>query len=311
MRFSVQLPTDRVEPRDEFTSAAAVCEMARAVEAAGFDAGYVTEHPFPPDDWLRSGGHHALDPFVALSAAATATERLRLHTNILVLAYRNPFLIAKSIASLDTLSGGRLIVGVAAGYLEAEYRALGADFAGRNERTDEALIAMKQAWSGTSVQFAGVGFEATGNTMLPQPIQRPHPPIWVGGNSRLAIRRAAKHAQGWSPFPIAARFSDRTRTAAIESVEDLAEKISYLRDCANDAGRKVPLDVNFVPFGGGMKSGMDAHGALETQQFLDQIEALESIGVNWVSVGVPCETRSMYLEAVARFGDEVIAARHS
>ena len=304
MRYSVQLPTDRVEQADEFVSVAAIRQMAQAVEKAGFDACYVTEHPFPSDAWLGSGGHHALDPFVALAAVAAATERLRLHTNILVLAYRNPFLIAKSIASLDAFSGGRVIVGIGAGYLEAEYRALGADFSMRNELTDEALIAMKRAWSGESVKIAGRGFEASGNTMLPRPIQRPHPPIWIGGNSQTAIRRAARHGQGWSPFPIAARFSDRTRTAAIESIDDLSQKISYLSDRAREAGHEEPLDVNFVPFG----SAMNTRDGLDAQKLLDQIHALEAIGVNWVSVGVPSDTRAVYLESVARFGETVIAA---
>ena len=100
MRFSVQLPTDRVAEGPEFTSRDAIFELAASAERAGVDACYVTEHPFPSDRWLASGGHHALDPFVALAVAAAATTRLRLHTNILVLAYRNPFLTAKSIASL-------------------------------------------------------------------------------------------------------------------------------------------------------------------------------------------------------------------
>jgi len=118
MRFSAQLPTDRVTKGAEFTSAAAIGEMARALEVAGFDAAYVTEHPFPPDAWLASGGHHALDPFVSL---------------------------------------------VAAGYLEGEYRALGADFAGRNEAADDALRAMKRAWSGASVRYEGRGYRAEGS----------------------------------------------------------------------------------------------------------------------------------------------------
>ena len=160
MRFSGQLATDRVTKGAEFTSATAIGEMARALEAAGFDAGYATEHPFPPDAWLASGGHHALDPFVSLGAAAAATERLRLHTNVLVLPYRNPFLAAKAIASLDVVSGGRAIVGVAAGYLEGEYQALGADFAARNDVADDALRAMKRAWSGASVRYEGCGYRA-------------------------------------------------------------------------------------------------------------------------------------------------------
>ena len=109
MRFSVQLPTDRVDAGGEFTSHEAIAEMARAAERAGFDACYATEHPFPSDAWLASGGHHALDPFVALTCVASATETLRLHTNVLVHPYRNPFLMAKAVASLDVVSGGRVV----------------------------------------------------------------------------------------------------------------------------------------------------------------------------------------------------------
>ena len=304
MKFSVQLPTDRVAQGDEFVSLRAIHEMAAAVERAGFDACYVTEHPFPDDAWLAGGGHHSLDPFVALTAAAAATTSLRLHTNILVLAYRNPFLTAKSVASLDAVSGGRVIVGVAAGYLEGEYAALGADFANRNAVTDEALVAMKRAWTGESVEGQGHGYRAVGNTMLPKPVQQPHPPIWVGGNAAAAIRRAATHAQGWSPFPLPAAYRGRTRTAAIESVEDLGEKIRAFRATAAELGRTEPLDVNFVPFG----RAMNSQEPLDVPAFRDQLAALASVGVTWVSVGLPGKTRAAYLESVEHFGDEVIAA---
>lgn len=303
MRFSAQLPTDRVKLGAELLSAAAIGAMAHALEAAGLDAGYVTEHPFPTDAWLAGGGHHALDPFVALTAAAAATTRLRLHTNVLVLPYRNPFLTAKAVASLDQVSGGRVIVGVAAGYLEGEYRALGADFAHRNERCDDALVAMKRAWSGESQHFAGMGYEVGGNTMLPPPAQRPHPPLWVGGNSGAAIRRAAEHAQGWSPFPVPAAFGKRTRTATIETVDDLAAGIRRLREHAAKHGREEALDVNFVPFG--LKMG--GPPAPDPDAFCEQLVRLAEIGVTWVSVGIPAPSRAGYCEQAARFGEEVVA----
>jgi probable F420-dependent oxidoreductase len=302
MRFSVQLPSDRVERGSEFTSAEAIAELARASESAGFDAAYVTEHPLPSDSWLASGGHHALDPFVSLSAAAAVTTRLLLHTNILVLPYRNPFLTAKSVASLDVLSGGRVILGVAVGYLEAEYRALGADFERRNETGDEALVAMKLAWRGESFQFRGQDFEAEGNQMLPAPVQQPHPPIWVGGNTRRAMRRSAEYAQGWSPFPLPVRATTRTRTAAIENPEQLGEKIRWLQDYAREIGRSEPLDVNFVPFG----RNMNSPEPLDFDAFHDQLRELQDVGVTWVSVGMPGESRAAYCDDLARFGDRVI-----
>jgi probable F420-dependent oxidoreductase len=303
VKFSVQLPTDRVEQGDEFVSAEAIAEMAGGIERAGFHACYVTEHPFPADAWLESGGHHSLDPFVALTAAAAATKRLLLHTNILVLAYRNPFLTAKSVASLDAFSAGRVIMGVAAGYLEDEYRALGADFECRNEVTDEALVAIKRAWSERSVTLAGRDYEATGNTMLPRPMQRPHPPIWIGGNSMMAIRRAVRHGQGWSPFPVPAAYAGRTRTAAIEDVSALGARIGVMRDIAKSEGREEPLDVNFVPFG----RGMNSTGALDVPALRDQFAELEAAGVTWVSVGLPGKSRAAYLESVEQFGEDLIS----
>jgi probable F420-dependent oxidoreductase len=303
VRFSLQLPTDRVAQAEEYTSLAAISEIASAIEAAGFDACWVTEHPFPSDDWMATGGHHSLDPFVSLTAAAAATSRLLLHTNILVLPYRNPFLTAKSIASLDVVSGGRVIMGVAAGYLEGEYRALGANFEDRNAITDEALIAIKQVWRGESMQQDGRGYRVSGNTMLPAPLQQPHPPIWVGGNTKMAMRRTAEHAQGWSPFPIAGAYAGRTRTASIETVADLRDRMAYLNDYAKSIGRGTRIDVNFVPFG----SSMNSQAPIDFPAFREQMAELEAIGVTWVSLGVPGRSRGEYLEQIARFGEEVIA----
>src|SRR5262249_783728 len=113
MRYSFSLPTERIDPAAEFVTQSAVAEIARAAEDAGFHACYVTDHPFPPHRWLYGGGHHALDPFVALSFAAAATSTLRLQTHIMVLPYRNPFLTAKSVLSLDVLSRGRVILRLA------------------------------------------------------------------------------------------------------------------------------------------------------------------------------------------------------
>ncbi len=162
MLASYGLPTHRVDRPDDFLTASAVSELARAAEAAGFAAVYTTEHPFPPDAWLAGGGHHAIDPLVALSFAAAATTTVRLHTNLFVLALRNPFLAAKGIASLDVLSGGRVILGIGSGYLEPEFEAVGASFSDRNRRTDEGIAAIRAAWSGERVAFTGSGYAASG-----------------------------------------------------------------------------------------------------------------------------------------------------
>ncbi len=172
---SYGLPTHRVDRAEEFLAPGAVGELAAAAEAAGFSAVYTTDHPFPGDAWLAHGGHHSLDPLVVLSMAAASTRTIRLHTNLLIIAYRNPFLVAKGVASLDVLSGGRVILGIGVGYLEAEFEAVGASFDDRNDRTDQAIAAMRLAWSGESVTFDGSGFRAVGEHHAAHPGATPAP----------------------------------------------------------------------------------------------------------------------------------------
>ena len=301
--FSIQLPTDRVDPPEEFLSAQAISEIARCIEGAGFDAAYVTDHPAPTDPWLGSGGHQTLDPFVALSFAAAATQRLRLQIHVLIVAYRNPFLSAKAIASLDVLSGGRVIAGVAAGYLEGEFEALGVDFADRNDLTDERLREMKRIWQGGSIDLEGRDFRASGITTLPTPQQQPHPPLWIGGNSRRAIRRAVDLADGWLPFPTPPAMAARVRTAVLTNLDDLRDRIAYLHDYATQVGRTEPLDIAFVPFG----MRMNDPEPLDVVRFRDVIDELEELGVTWLTVGPPAGTRAEYCDWARRFGDEVLA----
>ena len=167
MHFTIGLPTDHVDRAEEFVTGEAVMACAKAAEDAGFDACFVTDHPAPDIKWLAGGGHHALDPFVALSFAAAATTRIRVQTHILVLPYRNPLLTAKSVLSLDVLSAGRVILGVAPGYLKPEFAALGVDFDERNELTDEAIDVMRRIWTDGEIEFVGRNFRTRGTTMRP------------------------------------------------------------------------------------------------------------------------------------------------
>jgi probable F420-dependent oxidoreductase len=297
MRFSVGLPTDRVDAPDEFVTGAAVAELAAAAEAGGFDACYVTDHPFPDDRWLATGGHHALDPMVVLAVAAAATKTLRLQTHVFVLAYRNPFLAAKSVLSLDVLSGGRVILGVAAGYLRPEFGALGVDFDERNELTDEAIDAMVAAWTTDGVVLDGRHFRARGNTMLPRPVARPHPPIWVGGNSRRAIERAVERGQGWLPFPNPQAASRALKTPAMETPADLAERLRFARAHAAAVGRSEPLDVCCALFSRSLGRG----GGHDPAQLSDEVAELEALGVSWVTVQFEGSTRREWLLQMERF----------
>ncbi len=293
MRVSLGLPTHRVDDGAEFVSAAAITEISQAAEDAGFESVYVTDHPFPGDAWLAHGGHHTMDPFVALAVAAGATTRLRLLTNLLIVAYRNPYLTAKAVASLDVASGGRVTLGIGAGYLESEFDGLAVDFAARNDLTDAAIVKMKGAWSGESVQ---------GNTMRPLPVQRPHPPIWIGGNSRRAIRRAAELADGWMPMPNPARSAARRRTPALETVADLSARIAYAREVRATAGGS-PMEIVFIPSGLDMLSEA---GRFDAGAVRESMAELASVGVTAFNVALGGVDRPRFLAEVERFGSEVI-----
>jgi probable F420-dependent oxidoreductase len=200
MRFSCSLPVDDIG-EDGFLSIEGIGEMVRAMDRAGLDACFVTDHPAPSRRWLDHGGHATLDPFVVLTVAAAASPRIRLHTHILVLAYRNPFIVAKSAASLDAVSGGRMILGVAVGYHQPEFDTLGVPFDQRGAITDEGIAVMRKAWTGEPVAHQGRSFNARDAVVRPRPARPEGIPIWGGGNSRRAIRRAVELCDGWSPFP--------------------------------------------------------------------------------------------------------------
>ena len=188
----------------------------------------------PTHRWLEAGGHDALDPFVALAFCAAVTERMRLIPDILVLPYRNPFLTAKAVASIDALSDGRFILAVATGYLRGEYRALGVDFEERNALFDQAIDVMRGIWTEDDYAYEGHGFLAHGQTVNPKP--DPQPPIWIGGNSRLSRRRVARYGDGWSPFPAPPQLATTAKTPALETVQDLAAMLDELWGYVDDAG---------------------------------------------------------------------------
>lgn len=298
MQYCVSLQTDQVTRGDEFVSGAAIAEVARATEAAGFDAVFVTEHPFPENEWLATGGHHALDPFVALAFAAAATTRLRVLTNLCVVPYRNPYVLAKAAVTLDVGSDGRLILGCGAGYLEPEFAAVGQPFADRNDRFDAAIVAMKAAWTGEPVPVDASG---KSHTMLPRPVQQPHPPVWIGGNSRRALRRAVELGDGWMPFPNPAATAARRHTPELSTVEQMAARLDEAKDLEAASGRKL-RDVMFSPV------GVDAYGGTgwDVAAFRQVAAELGALGVTMLAVHIPANSRAEYCELLAGFGADIL-----
>ncbi|HVM65656.1 MAG TPA: TIGR03619 family F420-dependent LLM class oxidoreductase [Acidimicrobiales bacterium] len=304
MRASFGLPTHRVDV-PALVTAAAIARLSAAAEDAGFDAVFVTEHPVPGDEWLATGGHHALDPFVALSFAAAATSRVRLLTNLVIPAYRNPFLLAKSVASLDHLSAGRVVLGIGAGYLRPEFDALGVDFDERNDLTDEAIGAMRAVWTGGSVERSGRHWRAVGNTALPRPAREGGPPIWIGGNSRRAMRRAVELADGWAPLMASARMSARVHTGAIGSVADVAARVREAAEHAASVGRTAPLEIAFNPTG---IMALTDPPAVAGTRLVEHAAELADAGVTYLNAGTPGSTVEEIVAAIAWYGEHVLPA---
>ncbi len=235
--------------------------------------------------------------------AAAHTTTLRLIPNIVVLPYRNPFVVAKAASTLDLLSGGRFTLAVGAGYLKGEFAALGVDHSERNELFDEALDVLKAIWTGDDVSIEGRHFSARGITSHPRPTSQPHPPIWIGGNSGQARQRVADRGDGWCPFPAPATLAKTARTVALDTPERLAEAIDDLQARVEGAGRDPSsIDIAFsTPAGGDPSSeafAADAH--------LEGLAQLSSLGITWVQVGLPGDSVEHAVETLERYGDQVI-----
>lgn len=256
MKLNYQLPPRAVKHWDAWIGSNELGDVAVAAENAGFDMLSMTDHPFPYEPWLKSGGHHAFDPFVSLAFMAAATTRIKLCTALVVAAYRNPYISAKAAASLDNLSHGRLVLGLGAGYQKDEFEVLGASFPDRGQRFDSAVRAMQAAWTGEVLDFDDEFYPAHGHVMMPLPAQRPGPPIWFGGNSVAAIRRVVDLGQGWMPFQQSAAAAEITKTPALDSLEQLADKIGVLRERCAAAGRTDEISICFGAHGAG---GVEAH----------------------------------------------------
>jgi probable F420-dependent oxidoreductase len=301
MKINVTLPFDHAMAPDEFGTMEAVAEIGAAAERAGFNAGLVTDHPCPTGRWLDNGGHHAQSPFVMLAMLAAKTTTLRLQTGIVVLPYRNPFILARDITTLDSFSGGRVTLSVGVGYLKGEYRAVGVDFEQRHDLMDEYIRALRLGTSGEEFTFEGTGYNAFGNRIIPGSPQKPHLPIYVGGNAKRAIRRAVDLADGWNPFFTGGgALSNTARTVEMNSVDDLRACLDYLRDYAAQVGR---TELPEIVLGGVNKPGED----LSNQQILDRIATYKEMGITTTAVSVTGRTRAEWCDTAEQVGVDIVA----
>jgi len=219
--------------------------VALAAEAAGFESVWTGEHvvlpmrdnpvPAPPETPF-------LDSIVSLTRIAALTERLRLGTGILVLPHHNPVVLAKALASLDVVSGGRLIAGFAGGYVEAEFRALGVDFRRRGAITDDSLAAIRALWTEGEPRYAGRFTRFDGIRFEPKPVARPYPPIVIGGQAPAALARAARHGDGWYGFAL-----------TVAQCGDIVAELRRLRAATPRAAERLEISLTtFEPLSDGL-----------------------------------------------------------
>lgn len=212
--------------------------VARAAEDSGFESLWTGEHvalPVEGNPVPTPAETPFLDSLVALACIAGFTRRIRLGTGILVLPHHNPVLIAKALASLDVVSGGRVIAGFAGGYAEPEFRALGIDFRQRGAITDEYLGAIRALWTEREPQFRGRFAEFEGIRFEPKAAQRPHPPIVIGGAAPPALRRAAREGDGWYGFAL-----------TVAQTAPIVAELARLRAATPCADR--PLEISLTTF---------------------------------------------------------------
>ncbi len=294
MRFILQYPEASGSGID-LLDAGAISQMAAAAELAGWHGIALTEHPAPSNSWLESGGHQSLDPFVALASAAGVTSTLGLVTNLSVIPYRNPLLLAKSAATLNRMSEGRFYMGAGAGYLKSEYFALGVDFKERNALFEEALQVMQLHWSGEPFDFEGRHFSARNIRALPAP-RHNKVPIWMGGNSDAALKRAAQYADGWMPMTAPASVARTARTPPVTTTEQLHERLGALEQFAGERYEQLELILSYS----GPSLG---HFERDAEQIRDRLGAMEEMGVDWTIVGPPWSAAPGPTEWLQAFGE--------
>lgn len=291
MNFGVCLPQyGREVSLDDLRS------VATGAEALGFDSVWASDHIVAPEHFHASMGPIFFDAFVVLSHVSAMTQRVQLGTTVMVTPYRNPVVAAKIIASLDSLSGGRVVLGIGAGGAPDEFAALGIPESQRGVRTDEYLAAMIELWTTDPSSFHGRFASFVGVRFAPKPARKPHPPIWVGGRSDAALKRAVRFGEAWHPtsMPLPA----------------LRERMGRLAEFAIQAGRAEPpvttihLPVAFEENATPQAERRMGRGA--PSQVAADLASLAGLGVPTVVCNFRAASTGDVLRAMETFASQVI-----
>jgi probable F420-dependent oxidoreductase len=282
--------------------------IAQVAERVGFDAITVSEHIVVPDELAPHMGAFFPDALTAMAFIAGATSRIRVRSGVIVLPYHPPIQLAKAVATLDLMSGGRVMLDVGVGMARGEFDALGVPFHERGRITDEYVQVMKLLWTSDQPVFSGAYVRFSGVLFEPKPVQTPHPPLWFGGRSAAALRRALRLGDGWSP--------DGAQSGAgpwLSRVEDLP---SFIEQVAVGSGLEVPERFDIAaPLA--LTLFDEDHRLIEQsvdlstpQAQVDRIGELHELGVTWTAmppVDQVMRSKDEYLDHVEQWAAEVIA----
>ena len=293
MKFGVWLPNCRHLATPDVIRTTAV-----RAEELGYDSVWVSDHVIVPNANVGNFGTAIFDPFVTLAVAAGATSRVKLGTTVLIIPYRNAVVTAKMVSSLDALSGGRVILGIGAGWVAAESAMLGVPFAERGAMTDEHLRAMQELWTSAEPAFNGKYTQFGALKFEPKPVQQPVP-IWVGGHSRAALRRTVAVGAAWHPIN---RPPDELRAGRVE-----LERLARAAGRATAPVITLRNDVRVLRPGQGVPTS--THGgrvlAGEPGALIDQIKELADCGVEHLVLEFLSEDGRALDEQMQLFAAEV------
>jgi probable F420-dependent oxidoreductase len=267
----------------EHLSAPDFQRIAADADRLGFDAISVPEHVVLPRELAGHLGGRWPDALTVMAFIAGATTRIRVNSGVIIAPLHNPVRLAKAIATLDVLSGGRVMVTFGAGMAPGEFSALGVDFSRRGRMMDEYIRAMKVLWTADEPEFHGEFVDFADVVFEPKPVQRPHPPVFVGGRSVFALRRAARLADGWAPSG-----AQGGTGPWLEGPSDLPRFLAEARRCEGFEQRERAFDIamHAVPvlIGPDHRLADAAPRLTSTQQVIDLIADLDAAGVTWTTV---------------------------
>lgn len=305
MKFAVQHGVGDPGWRPEIFDPQNVISWSRAVEETGWAGIAFTDHPAPSSRWVNGGGEGSSDPFSSLAFCAAVTTDVKLLTWVLVLPYRNPFFTAHQVSTLDRLSGGRLMLGLGTGYLRGEFKAAGIDFEHRLADFDEALELLKTGFTQDEIVLKGRTFDAPGTVIQPNAVQLPHPPLWIHGNSRWGIERAARSGDGWLCTLTTPMLARTIRTAHVPDLAAVRERLSMLRRELDRIGRD-PAEVEIAVSGAWPM--LDIRNGWDTDKVLSDVGELEALGATWIVSNAIGDDAAASEDTVRRFGDQIVQA---